>query len=233
MPANPNSILDSVKGALGVAFDYTAFDLDVIIFTNSAFGSLKQLGVGSETGFAISDNTTLWQQYTQDIVYLGMIQQFVIMTVKLAFDPPATSFGILALKDQIQELTFRINVEAEHINPPSDPFGEEEEDMRALYEVKTITLAMAPTIVPDARIANTFYIELTGDATITPPVNGVDGQHVTIELISNGHTVTWSPGWNFGSAGVPSLTPGGKTDLISAVFREAHADWAAGFTAGF
>lgn len=233
MAANPNSILDSVKQTIGVDADYTAFDIDVIIFINSAFGSLKQLGVGAESGFAISDNTTLWEQYTQDIVYLGMIKQFIIMSVRLAFDPPATSFGIDAVRKQLEELTFRINVEAENINPPSDPFGLEEEEVKSLYEVKTMTLAMAATIVPDASVANTFYLTLTGDTTIVAPIYGVDGQHVTLEIISNGHTVTWGNGWNFGAAGTPTLSTGGLTDVISAVYRESSAKWLAGFSQGF
>lgn len=233
MAANPNSILDSIKQVIGVDADYTAFDIDVIISINSAFGSLKQLGVGAESGFAISDNTMLWEQYCQDIVYLGMIKQFIIMTVKIAFDPPATSFGLDAIRKQLEELSFRINVEAENINPPSDPFGMEEGEVKSVYVVKTMTLAMADTIVPDASVANTFYLTLTGDTTIIAPVNAVDGQHVTLEIIANGHTVTWGNGWNFGSAGVPTLSTGGLTDVVSAVYRESTAKWLAGFTAGF
>lgn len=115
MTANPASILDSVKKVLGFDPEYETFDLDITMFINAAFGSLLQLGVGPDTGFWIEDNTTLWADYVTRQDFLGMIKSFVFMSVRLAFDPPATSFGIDAFKNQIAELTWRINVMAESV----------------------------------------------------------------------------------------------------------------------
>ena len=121
MPENPDSILDSTKKILGLDFDYTDFDLDVITHINTAFMSLRQLGVGPSTGFVISDNTATWDQFTPDIVMLAGVKTYVYLKVRLAFDPPPTSFAIEALQRQIEEAEWRINVVAETINPPSDP----------------------------------------------------------------------------------------------------------------
>ena len=41
-----DSILDTIKQLLGIQYDYTAFDTDIIVHINSAFMALNQLGVG-------------------------------------------------------------------------------------------------------------------------------------------------------------------------------------------
>ena len=56
-----DSILDSIKKILGMPPVYDAFDTDLVIHINSVFGILAQLGVGTEGGFFISDNTTIWK----------------------------------------------------------------------------------------------------------------------------------------------------------------------------
>lgn len=123
MPPNPQSILDSVKKALGIDSSYTPFDLDVVMHINSVFGSLQQLGVGPNTGFMITDNTTLWTDYTNEPLLLGLVRSFMYMKVRLIFDPPATSFAIEALEKVLGEYEFRLNSAAEFLNPPTDPYG--------------------------------------------------------------------------------------------------------------
>jgi hypothetical protein len=238
MTTNPDSILSSTKKFVGFDDEFTAFDVDIIMHINSAFGALQQLGVGGDTGFVITDDTTLWSQYVSDLVYLAMVKHYIFLYTKLSFDPPATSFALDAINKQLEQLAFRINVAAEHITPPADPFTEgvvSEADTvtQLFFEVKTKTLEFASTITPNAGTANTFYLTLTGNCTINAPVSGSDGEHITLELTSNGHTVTWGSGWNFGDSGTPDLSGGGLTDIISAVFRESVADWYAGFTPGF
>ena len=229
--ANPDSILDSVKKSLGFDPDYDAFDVDITLFINSAFGSLQQLGVGGDTGFTIQDNTTLWSQYVAHLSYLGLVKQYIYLSVKLAFDPPATSFGILAIENMLAQLGWRINVAVEAVDPPSDPFGTEDA-VNKYFVVATKTLDFDSVVTPDAGEANTFYLTLTGDCTINAPINGIDGGHVTLELTSAGFNVTWGNGWNFGTSGVPVLTDG-KTDIISAIYHQTTAEWYAGLTPGF
>lgn len=108
------SILKSTKKILGIEATYTAFDLDVITHINSAFSTLTQLGIGPINGFMIEDDTATWGDFlgTSDL-QLNNVKTYVYLKVRLVFDPPQTSFHLQAIKEQIQELEWRINVHRE------------------------------------------------------------------------------------------------------------------------
>lgn len=239
MSPNPDSILDTVKKAIGLDSTDTTFDLDVTMFINAAFGSLKQLGVGPDTGFMITDNTTLWSQYVTNVPILGMVKNYIFMTVKLVFDPPANPKTIEAFEKLIQEQGWRINSEVEHVTPPGDPFVtasspfNESGILTTYFAPKTVQLDYAASIAIDASAGNMFYLTLTGDCAMQPPVNGVNGQHITIEIISNGHSISWRAGWDFGDSGPPALSAGGKSDIVSAYYSTTAAKWRAGSATGF
>lgn len=125
-----DSILISTKKILGIAADYTAFDLDVITHINTAFSTLTQLGVGPSGGFMIEDDTLTWDDFvTDDIQSVSSIKTYVYLRVKMLFDPPPTSFVIDALQKQILELEWRLNVHREETGwtdpdpaPVPDPY---------------------------------------------------------------------------------------------------------------
>lgn len=104
------SILDSTKKILGLDESYTAFDVDVITHINSVFFTLNQLGVGPAEGFIIEDNTTSWSAFIGDDVRLNAVKTYMYLRVRLLFDPPQTSSHMEALKSQIQEMEWRLNV---------------------------------------------------------------------------------------------------------------------------
>lgn len=104
-----NSILQSTKKNLGLAENYTVFDEDVIMHINSVFSTLNQLGIGPLEGFAITDDTSVWEDFLTD-VRLNSVKSYVYLRVKLLFDPPTTSFVLEALKEQIKELEWRMHV---------------------------------------------------------------------------------------------------------------------------
>jgi hypothetical protein len=232
MTTNPASILDSVKKVLGFDAEYTAFDLDIIMHINSAFGSLQQLGASNDSGFVISDNTTLWTSYILDLRLLGLIQQYIYHSVRLAFDPPNTSFGLDAIQNQIAQLGWRINVAAEEIQPPTDPFDPDGIIMPVIFVPRVLRLYPASPVTPDFAGGNVFYLTLTGDTVINPPINAYDAARIQMELTSAGYLVTWPAGWNFGRSGLPGLSVD-KTDIISAVYRASSSDWLTVFTPGF
>jgi hypothetical protein len=160
------------------------------------------------------------------------------MSVRLAFDPPATSFGIAAFEKQLEELGWRINHAVEMANPPTDPFGSTSTSfkygvMKTYISPSVVRLQFASTVTPDASDGNVFYLTMTANCTINAPVNGADGQHITLEVSSGGHTVTWGAGWDFGDAGAPTLSGAGIADVISGYYKETAARWRAGFTTGF
>ena len=109
-----DSILDSIKKILGMPPAYDAFDADLVIHINSVFGILAQLGVGPEGGFSISDNTTLWKAYLGDSKDLEMVKSYIALKVRLVFDPPTTGAVMDAMKEQIREYEWRLNVQVDH-----------------------------------------------------------------------------------------------------------------------
>jgi hypothetical protein len=153
------------------------------------------------------------------------------------FDAPDGRYTVPAFQKLLDEMTWRICSEVEHENPPSDPFGEKvtmpDGIARTYFAPKVVNLAFSSTVTPDASQGNMFYLTVIADCNLNVPVNGVDGQHITLELTSEGHSVTWGNGWDFGNAGIPVLSSAGKTDIVSAYYRETAASWRAGFTSGF
>ena len=107
------SILVTIKKLLGVGEEDTAFDTDIIVGINSVFNILLQLGVGPSTGFSITDKTTTWSDYISDLSKLEMVKSYIYMKVRLMFDPPSTGSLMEALKGQISELEWRLNVQVD------------------------------------------------------------------------------------------------------------------------
>jgi hypothetical protein len=234
MPINTDSVLDSTKKLLGMDPEFTAFDVDVVTHTNTAFGILRQLGVGPTEPFIIFDSSTTWGEFSPDMDRLQGVKSYIYTFVRLVFDPPQNSFTVTALKEVRNEMEWRLNVEGEDINPPSPPpgFGLRPDSPDYVYNPIVVNLGYMPEVTPDMDDGNVFYLTLYGDCVINPPAHGEDGQHMTMELTTNGYNVTWTSGWNWGSIGEPVLTPD-KTDIISAVFRATFAEWHAGWTPGF
>jgi hypothetical protein len=107
------SILTSTKKILGIAADYTAFDLDIITHINAAFSTLTQLGVGPADGFMIEGADEEWYDYIEDDVQLNTVKSYVFLKTRQLFDPPTTSYLITAMEKQIQEFEWRLNTNRE------------------------------------------------------------------------------------------------------------------------
>jgi hypothetical protein len=108
-----DSILDSVKKVLGIDKDYDAFDVDIVMHINTVFATLHQLGIGPEAGFAIEDASPTWEEYLGDDMRLNNIKTYIYMRVRIVFDPPTTGFLLTSMKEQIQELEWRISIRRE------------------------------------------------------------------------------------------------------------------------
>ena len=113
------SILTSVKKALGLPAEYTPFDPDIVMFTNGVLADLNQLGVGPTDGFEITaDGGETWNQFFEDVAdlpMLGAVRVYTHLRVRLLFDPPTTGFLTNAIKEQIAENVWRISVRRESI----------------------------------------------------------------------------------------------------------------------
>lgn len=110
------SILTSIKKLLGIEADYTHFDPDIIMHINSVFMILSQLGVGPEGGYRIEDESNTWDEYISFEDNLDSVKSYIHLQVKLLFDPPQSSAVMEAMKRMIDQLEWRLNVEAEQKN---------------------------------------------------------------------------------------------------------------------
>ena len=108
------SILTSTKKLLGPTETDTSFDTDIIIHINTALFRLNQLGVGPSEGYAITSKDQAWTDFVGTTRKdLESIKTYVYLKVRLVFDPPQISYLVDAIKSQITELEWLINVQAE------------------------------------------------------------------------------------------------------------------------
>jgi hypothetical protein len=118
------SILNSTKKILGISSDDESFDPDVITHINTAFSILNDLGVGPIGGYFIVDESDDWSDLgVTSVPMLSLIKTCVYLRVRLLFDPPASSWVLSAMTQQIQEHEWRLNEMRENVswvdpNPP-------------------------------------------------------------------------------------------------------------------
>lgn len=106
-----DSILNDIKKALGITEDYTAFDQEIILHTNTAIMFAEQLALPS---FKITGKTETWDQYLAGTAKnLEAVKTYLYLQVRLVFDPPANSFVVTAIEKQLQEYAWRINIQKE------------------------------------------------------------------------------------------------------------------------
>ena len=108
-----DSILDSTKKVLGIDETYTHFDVDIIMHINTALFSLSQLGVSITDGYVVKDKTDTWTMLLGSATDLEAIKSYIYYKVRLAFDPPKTSYAIKAVEDQVKELEWRLSVHSD------------------------------------------------------------------------------------------------------------------------
>ena len=117
------SILTSTKKVLNLADDYTSFDSDITMHINSVFSTLNQLGVGPDEGFMIEDKVPTWDTFLEGDPRLNHVKTYVYLRVRMLFDPPTLGYVVDAMKEQIKEHEWRLNVQREDVKwtPPTPP----------------------------------------------------------------------------------------------------------------
>lgn len=106
-----DSILESIKKLLGIPKDYTAFDADIIMHINTVFFYLSQI---NGPKFSIEGYDETWDLYFGDrINRLESVKSYIYLRVRLLFDPPTSSGLIEAMKAQILELEWRLEIEGD------------------------------------------------------------------------------------------------------------------------
>lgn len=108
-----DSILNTTKKLLGLDASYTAFDPDIIVLINSALMTLHQYGVVPKEGFAITGATETWADALPSDKLVEGAKTYVFLKVKMAFDPPTSSYVLNSYKEQCEELEYRMKEQME------------------------------------------------------------------------------------------------------------------------
>lgn len=118
MTDTPTKILDSIKAPLGLAPEYTPFDVELLLHINSAIDKLRQLNVGYGINLWVNSESVWGDLFVDDSnkEIRGAVESYIFLTVKMLFDMSSMSaHHIAANKEILKELEWRINVGA---NPP-------------------------------------------------------------------------------------------------------------------
>lgn len=109
-PIESPSILVSTKAALGITPEQHAFDSMVVMHINSVLSTLEQLGVGPAGGLMVTSEAQTWSDLIGADNRLNMAKSYMYMRVRMMYDPPDIGFVITAMKDEIKEMEWRLNV---------------------------------------------------------------------------------------------------------------------------
>lgn len=124
------SILQSIKKLLGIPAEHTEFDTDILIHINTAFMTMKQLGVGPAAGFVVEGEEEQWVTFLAGKpTDFQAVKTFVYLKVRSFFDPPQTSYHTTALENQLQQLEWRLNAareETDWVDPNPVPIRDED-----------------------------------------------------------------------------------------------------------
>lgn len=113
MDGMTNSILISIKKLLDL-IDDDCFDSDIIIYINSAFATLTQIGIGPREGFSIYDSSSTWDNYLPCGLTLDLVKTYIFLKVKQVFDPPSSSSVMQAYDQMIKEHEWRLEILGDH-----------------------------------------------------------------------------------------------------------------------
>lgn len=104
------SILASVRYALGIEEDSNVFDKELIPLINTYLMILQQLGVGQKA-FSVLNESTTWYSFLNNQEQYEGAKTYVVTRVRLAFDPPSSAHMTNALTDLYKELEWRLAVQ--------------------------------------------------------------------------------------------------------------------------
>ena len=102
------TILEDVKGVIGVIPDETIFDREILLFINGSIYSLEQLGVDDLIGFVVVEDT-VWLAIGNTGLY-AMVQTYITTKTRILFDPSASATIKQSQDSYISELESRIQL---------------------------------------------------------------------------------------------------------------------------
>lgn len=114
------TILQTIKDLLGINTSYEYFDNELIPHLNGVLFTVYQIGITS-TPFKITTGEETWEDLLgENADKLDLVKDYVFWKTKLAFDPPSSGTLMEALKAQIAESEWRLNIEVDYEIPDED-----------------------------------------------------------------------------------------------------------------
>lgn len=103
-----DSILNTTKKLLGIPSDVEDFDTDLIIYINTVFSNINQMGIGPTKCFKITGNTETWQDFDKRWD-MELLKTYIYLKVKAMFDPPANNQLAESYDNIAKEQEFRLH----------------------------------------------------------------------------------------------------------------------------
>ena len=97
---------------LGIDLSYTSFDDELIMYINSAFTTLNQLGIGKK-GYSITSSSNVWTEFIEDLSNYQSVKMDVYLRVRQVFDPPTSSSVLDSISKLISEYDWRLMINSE------------------------------------------------------------------------------------------------------------------------
>lgn len=120
------SILNSVKKLLGIPHDLHEFDPDIVMNINAAIFTLRQIGVGPEEMFIVTNEKETYEDYLgSDSKEIPQVKMYLYYKTRLSFDPPSSGTVIECMKEFIREAESRLNYQVD----PKDVFVSKKEEI--------------------------------------------------------------------------------------------------------
>lgn len=110
------SILEDVKKQIGIASSNHDFDPDVLMAVNTVLFDLHQMGIVNDD-FTVGTDSKTWSEILlrEDQVNLHALKTWVALKAKMIFDPPTSSVLAQAIRDNLDELTWRIYITENYV----------------------------------------------------------------------------------------------------------------------
>lgn len=118
MSTPTNSILGSIKQCLWPeveAGENMPFDNELIMHINSIFVDVCNLGIGPDPPYYISGETETWTDFYSDINKVNNVKTYMLLRLRLIFDPPQNSFLVKAIDDQIQKMEWHLTINSDKL----------------------------------------------------------------------------------------------------------------------
>lgn len=103
-----NNIFNDVKRNLPISEEDNSFDDEILTYINSIFFDLNQIGLGPDEIFFVDQSKT-WGDFSNIVGLLSAVREYIIIKVRIKFDPPSSSFVLSSYNEIANKMEWRLN----------------------------------------------------------------------------------------------------------------------------